>query len=305
MEPIIGEITAPEDLVKDTTTATFMADVIEASQEIPVIVDFWAPWCEPCKQLGPIIEKAVKSASGAVKLVKINIDENKEIAAQMRIQSIPAVFAFSKGQPADGFVGAQPESQIKSFIERVVKAAGGAIGPSPIDQALEQAAEAENAGDAQQAGGIYSEILRHEPENTKALAGLARTLMAAGQADAARQVLNDVPANKKEDPEIKSAIAALDLADKASETVGQAAELEGMVAADKNDHQARFDLALSYYASGRSEEAIDHLLTIVQKNRAWNDEAARKQLIEIFDALGAADPLVADSRRRLSTILFS
>lgn len=305
MEPIIGETTAPEDLVKDTSTATFMADVIEASKETPVIVDFWAPWCGPCKQLGPIIEKAVKGAGGAVKLVKINIDENKEIAAQMRIQSIPAVFAFSNGQPVDGFVGAQPESQIKSFIERVVKAAGGAIGPSPIDQALEQAAEAEAAGDAQQAGGIYSEILRHEPDNTKALAGLARALMAAGQADAARQALNDVPDDMKEDPEIKSAIAALDLADKAGESVGQTAELESKVAANEADHQARFDLALAYYASGRSEEAIDHLLTIVQKNRAWNEEAARKQLIEIFDALGSADPLVADSRRRLSTILFS
>ena len=305
MEPIIGETTAPEDLVKDTSTATFMADVIEASKETPVIVDFWAPWCGPCKQLGPIIEKAVKGAGGAVKLVKINIDENKEIAAQMRIQSIPAVFAFSNGQPVDGFVGAQPESQIKSFIERVVKAAGGAIGPSPIDQALEQAAEAEAAGDAQQAGGIYSEILRHEPDNTKALAGLARALMAAGEADAARQVLNDVPDDMKEDPEIKSAIAALDLADKAGATVGQTAELESKVAANEADHQARFDLALAYYASGRSEEAIDHLLTIVQKNRAWNEEAARKQLIEIFDALGSADPLVADSRRRLSTILFS
>tara|TARA_Y100000588_G_scaffold203718_1_gene217522 strand:+ start:250 stop:1167 length:918 start_codon:yes stop_codon:yes gene_type:complete len=305
MEPIIGETTVPEDLVKDTSTATFMADVIEASKETPVIVDFWAPWCGPCKQLGPIIEKAVKGAGGAVKLVKINIDENKEIAAQMRIQSIPAVFAFSNGQPVDGFVGAQPESQIKSFIERVVKAAGGAIGPSPIDQALEQAAEAEAAGDAQQAGGIYSEILRHEPDNTKALAGLARALMAAGQADAARQVLNDVPDDMKEDPEIKSAIAALELADKAGESVGQTAELESKVAANEADHQARFDLALAYYASGRSEEAIDHLLTIVQKNRAWNEEAARKQLIEIFDALGSADPLVADSRRRLSTILFS
>ena len=305
MEPIIGETTVPEDLVKDTSTATFMADVIEASKETPVIVDFWAPWCGPCKQLGPIIEKAVKGAGGAVKLVKINIDENKEIAAQMRIQSIPAVFAFSNGQPVDGFVGAQPESQIKSFIERVVKAAGGAIGPSPIDQALEQAAEAEAAGDAQQAGGIYSEILRHEPDNTKALAGLARALMAAGQADAARQVLNDVPDDMKEDPEIKSAIAALELADKAGESVGQTAELESKVAANEADHQARFDLALAYYASGRSEETIDHLLTIVQKNRAWNEEAARKQLIEIFDALGSADPLVADSRRRLSTILFS
>ena len=305
MEPIIGETTAPEGLVKDTTTATFMADVIEASRETPVIVDFWAPWCGPCKDLGPIIEKAVKGAGGAVKLVKIDIDENKEIAAQMRIQSIPAVFAFANGQPVDGFVGAQPESQIKSFIERVVKSAGGEIGPSPVDQAMEQAAEAEAAGDAQTAGGIYSEVLQHEPEHIKAMAGLARALMAAGQGDAAREVLQGVPADKREDPEIKSALAALELADKAGEAVGQITELEGKVAANEADHQSRFDLALAYYASSRTEDAIDHLLTIVQKSRAWNDEAARKQLIEIFDAVGATDPLVDDSRRRLSTILFS
>ena len=305
MEPIIGESAAPEGLVKDTSTATFMADVIEASRETPVIVDFWAPWCGPCKDLGPIIEKAVRSAGGAVKLVKINIDENKEIAAQLRVQSIPAVFAFSNGQPVDGFVGAQPESQIKSFIERVVKAAGGDIGPSPIDQAMEQAAEAEAAGDAQTAGGIYSEVLRHEPDNMQALAGLARSLMAAGEADAARKLLDDVPEDKREDPEIKSVIAALDLAEKAGESVGQIVELEARVAANEADHQARFDLALAYYASNRTEDAMDHLLTIVQKNRVWNDDAARVQLIEIFDALGSADPLVADSRRRLSTILFS
>jgi putative thioredoxin len=287
MEPIIGETATPEGLVKETTTETFMADVIEASRETPVIVDFWAPWCGPCKQLGPIIEKAVKGAGGAVKLVKIDIDQNKEIAAQMRIQSIPAVFAFANGQPVDGFVGAQPESQIKSFIERVVTAAGGSIGPSPVDQAL------------------YGEILRHEPDNLKAIAGLARSLLAAGETDAARQLIDDVPVDKREDPEIKSVAAALELADKAGEAVGQTTELESQIAANAADHQARFDLALAYYASGRTEDAIEHLLTIVQKNRAWNDDAARKQLIEIFDAVGAVDPLVADSRRRLSTILFS
>ncbi|NKB56200.1 MAG: thioredoxin [Alphaproteobacteria bacterium] len=305
MEPIIGENAAPDGLVKDTTTATFMADVIEASRETPVIVDFWAPWCGPCKQLGPIIEKAVASAQGAVKLVKINIDENKEIAAQMRIQSIPAVFAFSNGQPVDGFVGAQPESQIKSFIERVVQAAGGSVGPSPVEQALEQAAEAEAAGDAQTAGAIYGEILKHEPDNLQAVAGLARSLLAAGQNDAARQLIDDLPPASREDADIKSAIAAMELADKAGEAVGQLAELESRVAANEADHQARFDLAIAYYAANKAEDAIDNLLTIVQKNRAWNDDAARKQLIEIFDALGSTDPLVADSRRRLSTILFS
>ncbi len=305
MEPIIGENAAPDGLVKDTTTTTFMADVIEASRETPVIVDFWAPWCGPCKQLGPIIEKAVASAQGAVKLVKINIDENKEIAAQMRIQSIPAVFAFSNGQPVDGFVGAQPESQIKSFIERVVQAAGGSVGPSPVEQALEQAAEAEAAGDAQTAGAIYGEILKHEPDNLQAFAGLARSLLAAGQNDAARQLIDDLPPASREDADIKSAIAAMELADKAGEAVGQLAELESRVAANEADHQARFDLAIAYYAANKAEDAIDNLLTIVQKNRAWNDDAARKQLIEIFDALGSTDPLVADSRRRLSTILFS
>ena len=305
MEPIIGDTTAPEGLIKDATTATFMVDVIEASNETPVIVDFWAPWCGPCKQLGPIIEKAVAAAGGAVKLVKVDIDESKEIAAQMRIQSIPAVFAFSKGQPVDGFVGAQSESQIKSFIERVVQAAGGSVGPSPIDQAFEQAAEAEEAGDAQTAGAIYGEILKHEPENLKAVAGLVRSLLAAGQNDAARQLIEDLPADKREDPDIKSAAATLELADKAGEAAGQVGELESKVAANEADHEARFNLALAYYAASRTEDAIDNLLTIVQKNRAWNEDAARKQLIEIFDAVGSADPLVADSRRRLSTILFS
>jgi len=305
MEPIIGQSTAPAGMTKNATTATFMADVIEASRETPVIVDFWAPWCEPCKTLGPIIERAVADSGGAVKLVKVDIDENKEIAAQMRIQSIPAVFAFVSGQPVDGFVGAQPESEIKSFIARVVAQAGGAIGPTPVESAMEQAQAAEEAGDIAAAGAIYAEIVKHEPENLVAVAGMARALLDQGNTDAVRDLLDKVPADKREDSGIKSAAAALELAAKAGEAAGNASALEAAVAKDANDHQARFDLALAYYAMGRAEDAIDHLLTIVQNNRAWDDDAARKQLIEIFDALGVGNSLVDSSRRRLSTILFS
>jgi len=304
MEPIIGGTPAAAP-VKDVTTATFMADVVEASRNAPVIVDFWAPWCNPCKQLGPIIEKAVADSGGAVTLVKVNIDENREIAQQMRIQSIPAVFAFAGGQPVDGFVGALPESEIKSFIDRVVTAAGGAVGRSPIEEAMERAAEAEAAADHDTAGAIYREVLKHRPDELAATAGLARSQLAAGQPEAARQTLDAVPENKREDAAVKSVLAALELAEKAGAAAGDIVGLEVRVAADENDHQARFDLALACYAAGRSEDAIEHLLTIVQRNRGWNDDAARKQLIEIFDALGGADPLVAEGRRRLSTILFS
>lgn len=305
MESLIGGGLDAADLIKDATTATFMADVIEASKTTPVIVDFWAPWCEPCKQLGPSIEKVVMEAAGSVKLVKINIDENQEIATQMRVQSIPAVFAFAGGQPVDGFAGALPESQIKQFLDRVLRAAKDKTAPSPIDEALERAAEAMETGDLDTAGAIYSEVLKHQGENITAIAGLATVLHAKGETDAAREFLEGVPAKLKEDPAIKSVLATLDLAEKAGAALADLEPLRQRLAADENDHQARFDLALALYASGDAEAAIDGLLTLFGRNRAWNDDAARKQLIEIFDALGAESELVADSRRRLSTLLFA
>ena len=305
MESLIGGGLEAADLIKDATTATFMADVIEVSKTTPVIVDFWAPWCEPCKQLGPSIEKVVMEAAGSVKLVKINIDENQEIAQQMRIQSIPAVFAFAGGQPVDGFAGALPESQIKQFLERVLRAAKDKTAPSPIDEALERATEAMDANDLDTAGAIYSEVLKHQAENAAAIAGLATVLHAKGETDAAREFLDGVSAKLKEDPAIKGVLASLDLAEKAGGSQADLEPLRQKLAADENDHQARYDLALALYASGDAEAAIDELLTLFGRNRAWNDDAARKQLIEIFDALGAESELVADSRRRLSTLLFA
>ncbi|MFT6579892.1 MAG: putative thioredoxin [Alphaproteobacteria bacterium] len=305
MEPILGGGLDAADLIKDTTTATFMVDVIEASKTTPVIIDFWAPWCEPCKQLGPVIEKVVTENAGAVKLVKINIDENQEIAQQMRVQSIPAVFAFAGGQPVDGFAGALPESQIKQFVERVLRASKDKTGPSPIDEALEQAAQAEETGDTDQAGAIYSEILKHQPENIPAIAGLARNLHAKGETDAARALLDGLPDKAKQDPEIKSVLASLDLAEKIGDSQVDLEPLRAQLAADENNHQARFDLALALYAANEAEAAIDELLTLFSRNRGWNDDAARKQLVEIFDALGAESELVSDSRRRLSSLMFA
>jgi putative thioredoxin len=305
MEPILGGGLDAADLIKDVTTATFMADVIEASKTTPVIVDFWAPWCEPCKTLGPVIEKVVTENAGAVKLVKINIDENQEIAQQMRVQSIPAVFAFAGGQPVDGFAGALPESQIKQFIERVLRASKDKTGPSPIEEALAQAAQAEETGDIDQAGAIFGEILKHQADNTQAVAGLARVLHAKGETDAARALLDGLPDKLKQDPEIKSVLASLDLAEKTGDSQADLEPLRAQLAADENNHQARFDLALALYAANDAEAAIDELLTLFSRNRAWNEDAARKQLVEIFDALGAESELVSDSRRRLSSLMFA
>ncbi|MBX6323333.1 MAG: thioredoxin [Rhodospirillaceae bacterium] len=292
-------------LIKDSSIETFMEDVIDASSAVPVIVDFWAPWCGPCKQLGPVLEKAVKEAKGAVRLVKVDIDRNQELAMQMRIQSIPAVYAFFQGRPVDGFVGAVPESQVRAFVQRLVKAAGGApAGPSPVEQALEQAEGALGAGDAGTAAALFDRVLAHEPDNVKAVAGLVRALVALGELDRARQTLARVPANAT-DPAIGAARAALELADQAASAKGDELELVARLERDPDDHQARFDLAMALQARGKQAEAMEELLTLVKRGRQWNEEAGRKQLLKLFEALGPTHPLTVAGRRKLSSILFA
>jgi putative thioredoxin len=293
------------DLVKDTNTASFRADVLDASMQVPVIVDFWAPWCGPCKQLGPIIEKAVKEARGAVRLVKINVDENQELSAQMRIQSIPAVYAFFQGRPVDGFVGAQPESAIKQFIQRLTKLGAGDAGPSPIDEALEHAEAALKEGDHEAASAIFAQVLEHEPDNVKALGGMARCCIAVGELDQAKRFLAQVPAAQANDPAIAGARAQLELAEAGQKTAGQSQELRARVDANPKDFEARFALAQALFAGGDREGGVDQLLEIIRLNRAWNEEAARKELVKFFEAMGPTDPLTLSARRRLSSLLFS
>ena len=305
-DQIIGEMTlASVTETKDVSTDTFAVDVLEASLETPIIVDFWAPWCGPCKQLGPLLEKVVKAANGTVRLVKIDIDKCPEIAQQLRVQSIPAVFAFFGGRPVDGFVGAVPESQIKTFVERIVAEAGGSIGPSPVDQALEQATAALDACDTVTAGQLYAEILKVEPDHAGANAGLANYYIASSQSEKARAHIDALPPEVTKHAEIAAVRATLDLAQEANETSGEVPELQARVAEDANDHQARFDLAIALYAAKQIEAAIDELLTLVERDRKWNDEAARKQLLKIFEALGHADPMTVEARRQLSSLLFS
>ena len=304
MEPLIGAAPAKggADLIKDSDVTTFMADVIDASREVPVIVDFWAPWCGPCKQLGPLLEKAVKEANGAVRLVKINIDENPEIAQQMRIQSIPAVFAFKGGRPVDGFVGALPESQIKAFLKRL----GGpaAAQPSPIDLALEEARAALDAGDVGTASALYSQVLAREPGNAVAAAGLAKGYLAAGDAAKAKQLLDGLPAEAQKHADVAAARAALELASQAK-GAGDVAKLMERLAANPKDHDARLELATALFAAGQVEQAIDQLLDLFKRDRKWNDEAARKQLVKFFEVLGATNPNTVSGRKRLSSLMFA
>ena len=286
--------------VKDTTTQSFVKDVIEESRRQPVLVDFWAPWCGPCKQLTPVLEKAVKAAKGKVKLVKMNIDEHPAIPGQMGIQSIPAVIAFVNGQPADGFMGALPESQVVAFLERLTK---DRIGGEALDL-LKEADAALAEGDAATAAQMYSQLLAEDSANIAALAGLARCYVATGALDQARQTLAMVPEAKHNESAVAAARAALELAEQAK-TLGPVAELEKKVAADPRDHQARFDLALALNGKGQRRDALEHLLTIVKTDRKWNDDGARKQLVQFFDAWGPTDEATIEGRKRLSSILFA
>jgi putative thioredoxin len=307
MEPIIdaaaGAGAPAADIIKDSSTTTFVQDVIEASHEVPVIVDFWAPWCGPCKQLGPLLEKAVTDARGAVRLVKLDIDQNPQIAQQLRIQSIPAVFAFYQGRPVDGFQGALPESQVKEFVRRLTEMGGGAA-KSPVEEALEQAKELLETGEFAEAGALYGQILQHVPDSLAAKAGLARCSLETGNAAKARDIVDALSEEERQDAAVSPIVKALALAEKAADA-GDIGALRAAVEANPGDHQARYDLALALYAAGEREAAIDELLVIVRRDRTWNDEAARKQLLDFFEAMGAADPLTAAGRRKLSSVLFS
>jgi putative thioredoxin len=294
-----GTITA-DAVVKDTTTQAFVKDVIEESKRQPVLVDFWAPWCGPCKQLTPILEKAVKAAKGKVKLVKMNIDDHPAIPGQMGIQSIPAVIAFVNGQPADGFMGALPESQVIAFLERLTK---DRIGGEAQDL-LKAADVALAEGDAAGAAEMYAQLLAEDNANVPALGGLARAYVETGTLDQARQTLAMVPEAKQNDAAVAAARAALEIAEQAK-TLGPIDELEQKVAANPLDHQARFDLALALNGKGRRADALEHLITIVKRDRKWNDDGARKQLVQFFDAWGPTDEATIDGRKRLSSILFA
>jgi putative thioredoxin len=292
-----GAAGAAADLIKDSTDASFMADVIEASRTQPVIVDFWATWCGPCKQLGPALEKAVLAAKGAVRLVKVDVDKNPRVASQLRVQSIPTVYAFVNGEPVDGFMGAVPDSQLKSFIDRLA----GPAGPSDVEQVLALAAESLQLGDIGGAAQAYAQALQLDPGNAKAIAGLARAYLQGGDIERAREIAGMAPADAK-DPELDSVRAALSLA---AEAPSETKAFEHRLAQDENDHDARLELAKALAGRGEMDQAVDQLLRIVERDRDWNDGAARAQLLKIFEAAGPSSETAKRGRRRLSSILFS
>ncbi len=289
------------DLVKDGTDQGFMADVVEPSKEVPVIVDFWAPWCGPCRQLGPVIENAVRQAGGKVRLVKINIDENPGIAGQLRVQSIPAVFAFKNGQPVDGFMGALPESQIRDFIKRLT---GDGPDKAEIDAILKRAEESLNSGDLGGAAQDFSLAAQSDPENPAPIAGMARVFLASGEPDKAKEILEHIPEDKKDDPSVQAVLTALKLSEEAGDA-GEVGELETKVAQNPEDFEARFELANALVGKGDLQAATDQHFAILEADREWEEGKAKARLLEIFEAAGFTSPVAKSGRRRLSTMLFS
>ncbi|MGR3562665.1 MAG: thioredoxin [Heliomarina sp.] len=297
--------TAPDaDLIKDTTEANFMTDVVQASQDVPIIVDFWAPWCGPCKTLGPMLEDAVRAAKGAVKMVKVNVDEAQMIAGQLQIQSIPTVYAFYKGQPVDGFQGAQPQSEIKAFVDRVARQGGGSAPGDELAEAVEAAEAMLEEGAVTDAAQTFAAILGEEPNHPGAYAGLVKAHIALGELDKAEAILNGAPAEISTSAELEAAHAQIELARQA-EGAGPVAELQAAVDANPEDLQARFDLALALSANGKQGEAVDQLLELFRRDREWNESAAKTQLFTIFDALKPNDPIVLNGRRKLSSMIFA